>query len=414
MRQPTPASTARRQFLKFLAASPYIAACGGVTAFLERSGLAHTTQMPPDIIADPAEALNVLDFEEAARRKVMPGHWAYMASGVDDDGTLRANSDGYKHVQLRPRRLRDATKVDTSVELFGTFYGSPIFLCPVGGLKAYHPDAELAVARAAKARGTLQVLSTATSTAVEEVNAALGRPVWQQFYAPNSWDVCEKILRRVEAAGCSVIALTVDNTTGRNSETFLRNRPKDLTLCTTCHTGPAGPMPKDRPMYSGIDMSGVKGLDPSMDWAFVDRLRKFWKGKFIIKGIDTREDAQFCLKHGIDAILVSNHGGRATETLRATIEALPEVVGEVAGRIPVFVDGGVRRGTDVFKALALGAKAVGIGRPYVWGLGAFGQAGVDRVLEILQGELRLAMGNCGTEIVSNINRAYVATPDWKP
>ena len=150
-----------------------------------------------------------------------------------------------------------------------------------------------------------------------------------------------------------------------------------------------------------------------MDWAFVDRLRKFWRGKLIIKGLDTREDARLCIDHGIDAILVSNHGGRATETLRATLEALPEVVAAVNGRIPVFVDGGCRRGTDVFKALALGAKAVGIGRPFLWGLGAFGQAGVDRVLEILQGELRLAMGNCGTQTVADITRAYVATPNWK-
>lgn len=166
-------------------------------------------------------------------------------------------------------------------------------------------------------------------------------------------------------------------------------------------------------MYTGIDMTGVAMQNPAMDWGFVDRIRKSWKGKFIIKGIDTHEDARLCLDHGIDGILVSNHGGRATETLRPTIQALPEVVAEVGGRIPVFVDGGFRRGTDVFKALALGAKAVGIGRPFLWGLGAFGQAGVDRVIEIMQGELKLAMGNCGTATVADINRAYVTSPDWK-
>jgi isopentenyl diphosphate isomerase/L-lactate dehydrogenase-like FMN-dependent dehydrogenase len=164
-------------------------------------------------------------------------------------------------------------------------------------------------------------------------------------------------------------------------------------------------------MFDGINMTGIRAPYPAMDWAFVDRLRQFWKGRFVIKGIDTREDARLCVDHGLDGILVSNHGGRATETGRATIEALPEVVAEVGGRIPVFLDGGVRRGTDVFKALALGAKAVGIGRPFLWGLGAFGQAGVDRVLEILQGELRLVMGNCGTRTVADITRAYVATPD---
>jgi isopentenyl diphosphate isomerase/L-lactate dehydrogenase-like FMN-dependent dehydrogenase len=160
-------------------------------------------------------------------------------------------------------------------------------------------------------------------------------------------------------------------------------------------------------------MTGVRAPYPSMDWAFVDRLRKFWTGKFIIKGIDTREDAQLCIEHGLDGILVSNHGGRATETGRATIEALPEVIDAVRGRIPVFLDGGVRRGTDVFKALALGAKGVGIGRPFLWGLGAFGQAGVDRVIEILQGELRLVMGNCGTTTVADITRAYVSTPELR-
>ncbi len=413
MAQPTSTSTARREFLKFLAASPYVAALGGVAAFLERGLLAQNTEQAAEVIASPTEALNVLDFEEAAHRKVPPGHWAYMVSGVDDDATLRANREGYKHVQLRPRRLRDATKVDMRIELFGTKYDSPIFLCPTSGHKAFNPGGELAVARAAKARGTLQVLSTATSTGVEDVNKELGRPVWQQFYAPSAWDACEKILNRAQAAGCSVIALTVDNTTGRNSETFLRTRPKNTAQCTTCHESADGPTPHERPMYDGLNLAGVNALDPAMDWMFVDRLRKFWKGKFIIKGIDTREDARLCVDSGVDGILVSNHGGRATETSRATIEALPEVVAEVRGRFPVFIDGGIRRGTDAFKALALGATAVGIGRPYIWGLAAFGQAGVDRVLEILQGELKLAMGNCGTQTLSDITRTYVATPNWK-
>jgi 4-hydroxymandelate oxidase len=404
-------SAARREFLKFLVASPYVAALGGVASFLEQRTLAQPGQGAAEALANPADALNVLEFEEAARRKVMPGHWAYMASGVDSDVTLRANRDGYSHVQLRPRRLRDATKVDMRVELFGTTYNSPIFLCPTGGEKSFHADGELAVARAARARGTLQFLSTATSTGVEDVNKALGRPVWYQLYAPPAWEANELILSRVEAAGCSVIALTVDNTTGRNSETYLRTRPRDLTSCGACHEG--GPGGGPRPMTANLTMPGGRGSNPAMDWAFVERLRKFWKGKFIIKGIDTHEDALLCIEHGIDGILVSNHGGRSTETGRATIEALPEVVAAVGGRVPVFVDGGVRRGTDVFKALALGAKAVGIGRPFLWGLGAFGQAGVDRVLEILQGELKLVMGNCGTRTVADITRAYVATPDWK-
>ena len=410
-----PDLNARRQFLKFLAASPYVAAFGGVAAFLERGVSAQNSQEPSAVISDPAQALNVFDFEEVAHRKVRPGHWAYMASGVDDDGTLRANQEAFKHIELRPRRLHDATKVDMHVELFGTVYDSPIFTCPTGSEKSIHPQGELAVARADKARGTLQFLSTATSTPVEDVNKALGRPVWFQLYAPTNWDACEKILQRVEASGCTVIALTVDNTTGRNSETYLRTRPKDLTQCAACHgnSGDPGTSVKERPMYDGIDMTGIRLQNPAMDWAFADRIRKAWKGKFIIKGIDTREDALLAIDHGLDGILVSNHGGRSTETLRATIQALPEVVAAVDNRIPVFVDGGFRRGTDVFKALALGAKGVGIGRPMLWGLGAFGQPGVERVLEILQGELKMAMGNCGTRTVADITPAYVETPGWK-
>ena len=394
----------RRRFLDFAAASPWAGALAGTAAL---------AQGDAGLIASPADALNVFDFEEVAHRKVQPGHWAYMSSGVDDDVTLRANREGYSHLELRPRRLRDATKVDMRVELFGTTYDSPIFTCPTGGEKSFHPDGELGVARAAKAHGTLQLLSTSTSTGVEDVNKALGRPVWYQLYAPSSWDACQKILDRVSNAGCRVVLLTVDNTTGRNSETYMRTRPRNLAQCGACHQGAQpGTAVSERRMYDGIDMTGVNTQNPAMDWVFLDRLRKAWKGQLLIKGIDTGEDAKLALDHGLDGILVSNHGGRSTETGRATIEALPEVVAAVGGRIPVFVDGGVRRGTDVFKALALGAKAVGIGRPMLWGLGAFGQPGVERVLTILQAELKMAMGNCGTRTLADINRSYVTPAPW--
>jgi isopentenyl diphosphate isomerase/L-lactate dehydrogenase-like FMN-dependent dehydrogenase len=384
-----------------------VAAIGGIHAFAQRA------PEIADVINDPKEAFSVMDFEKAAQRKADPVHWAYVASGVDDDTTLRANREGFRHVQLRPRRLRDAVKIDMRTDLFGATYSSPIFTCPTSGEKLLHPDGELAVARATKARGTMQMLSTSTTTGVEDVISAHGSPVWYQLYAPTVWDACERLVRRVEAAGCPVIALTVDNITGRNSETYLRALPKDLHRCLSCHEGGLGPNVKGRKMYDGIDMTGVGTQNPSMTWEIVDHLRKATSLKLLIKGIDTREDARLAVEHGLDGIVVSNHGGRATETGRSTIEALPEVVEEVGGRIPVFLDGGVRRGTDVFKALALGAKAVGIGRPFLWGLGAFGQAGVERVLEILQGELKLVMGNCGTQNVAAIDRSYVATPDWR-
>jgi len=404
--------TARREFLKFLAASPYVASLGGVAAFLRQGILAQNSQQTSDLISKPADALNVFDFEEVAHRNVAPGHWAFMTSGVDDDATIRANREGFQHIELRPRRLRDATKVDMRVNLFGTTYNSPIFTCPTGGQKSFHPDGELAVARADKAYGTPQYLSTATSTSVEEVNAALGRPVWYQVYAPRTWEGCQKLLTRVAAAGCTVIALTVDTSPGGHAETYLRTRPKDLRQCAACHDVKGeNILVRGRPMREGLDAAG--GMPQPLDWAYVDRIRQFWKGKFVIKGLTTREDARMAVDHGIDGIHVSNHGGRVTETLQATIEALPEVVDEVNGRVPVLVDSGFRRGTDVFKALALGATAVGIGRPMLWGLGAFGQPGVERVLEILQGELKLVMGNCGTRTVADITRAYVEMSNRK-
>lgn len=167
-------------------------------------------------------------------------------------------------------------------------------------------------------------------------------------------------------------------------------------------------------MYAPVaDFPGVTRTYDGLDWAYADKMRNLWKGKFVIKGILTREDARLAIEHGFDAIQVSNHGGRATETGESTIETLPEIVAEVNKKVPILVDGGFRRGTDVFKALALGATAVGIGRPILWGLGAFGEAGVDRVMEIMQRELRLVMGNCGTARIAEIEREFVSTPDWR-
>ena len=192
-----PTSTPRREFLRFLAASPYVAASGGLAAFLQLPGASaqDAGAASADLIPNAADALNVFDFEEVAHRKVMPGHWAYMASGVDDDATLRANREVFKHVQLRPRRLHDAT-LSTRAWICSVPPTTARFSCPTGSERSFLYDGELSVARAAKARGTLQCLSTMTSTAIEDVNKALGRPVWYQLYAPSTWDACEQLLRR--------------------------------------------------------------------------------------------------------------------------------------------------------------------------------------------------------------------------
>ena len=391
----TTACDSRRRFLRFLAASPLAAR-------------AWAQQTSPQL-SSAAEALSVGDFEAMTRNVLPPAHLGYLLTGVDDDLTLAANREGFRHFNLRARRLVDASKPDLKTELFGSTWEMPLFVCPVGGQKAFHPEGEAAVARAAKTKKVVQILSTVTSTPVEDVARNLGAPPWYQLYMPQSWEGTEKMVRRVEAAGCPVLVWTVDLLSGRNTETAERFRRRDTRNCASCHTAPFGSV-SQRPMFQGIE-GGMN--PPAADWSYVDRLRKMTRMKLILKRIDTRDDAILCREHGVDAVLVSNHGGRATETLRSTIEALPEVVSEAGSRVPVFVDGGFRRGTDVFKALALGAKAVGVGRPFLWGLGAFGQVGVDRVIEILQGELKLVMGNCGTRTVADINRSYIAAPDLK-
>jgi isopentenyl diphosphate isomerase/L-lactate dehydrogenase-like FMN-dependent dehydrogenase len=396
----TSASANRRRFLRFLAGSP----------LLSKAWAQPAAVVSNSVLSNPKAALNVMDFEEAARKALPPAHWGYLATGVDDDLTLQANREGFKHIQLRPRRLVDVTSPDLTVELFGRTWETPIFLCPVGSQKTFHRDGELAVARAAKARRHLQILSTVTSYPVEDVAQALGAPPWYQLYMPSTWDATEKIVRRVEAAGCPVLVWTVDLPAGRNSETLERFRRMDGRDCTMCHaTARGGGGVADvvmKPMFKGTGVIGIN--PPAATWEYLDRLRKLTKMKLLLKGIETREDAILARDHGVDGIVVSNHGGRATEDLRPTIESLPEVIDAVGEQIPVLVDGGFRRGSDIFKALALGARAVGIGRPYIWGLGAFGQEGVERVLEILRAELQLVMRQCGTPSVKRIRRDSVA------
>jgi len=378
----------RREFLRFLAASP-----------LAASALAQDA--PP--ITRAGDALSVSDFETLTGGKLPPAHLGYLMSGVDDDATLKRNREGFQHFQLRARRLVDVSKIDLRTEMFGVSWEAPIFLCPVGGQKMFHPEGEVAVARAAKAKKTTQILSTVSSAPVEQVAQALGRPLWYQMYMPTNWAGTEKMVRRAEAAGCPVLVWTVDLLGGRNTETAARMRRADTRNCAACHTDGVGSL-KGRPMLDGIE-GGIN--PPAANWTYLDRLRKLTKMKLIIKGIDTAEDARLCREHGADAVLVSNHGGRATETLRSTIESLAEVVDAVGSQIPVLVDSGFRRGTDIYKALALGARAVGIGRPYIYGLTAFGQEGVERVLDILQAELRRTMGQCGTPAIKDITRAAV-------
>ena len=382
----------RRRFFEYLAASP---ACFAATEFVP---------------AKPEDAINVLDFEAAARKKLPPAHFGYIATGVEDDYTLQANREAFRHYQLRPRRLVDVRGVNTAVSIYGRTWDTPILLAPTGSHHAFHEDAELAVARASRSRKTLQILSTASTTSVEDVNTAVGDPVWYQLYATSKWAVTEKLVKRAEAAGCPVLVVTIDLPTGRKTETEIRYRMQDTRDCLACHPkgglGTAGFFTR-KPMFKGLDMTGETLFAPALTWESIRRIRQMTSMKVVLKGIVTREDAVLSRENGVDGVVVSNHGGRAEESGRGSLDCLPEVLDGVSGAMPVFVDGGFRRGTDIFKALALGARAVCIGRPYLWGLGAFGQPGVEAVIDMLRKELTLAMQQCGTRSIAEIKPSYV-------
>jgi isopentenyl diphosphate isomerase/L-lactate dehydrogenase-like FMN-dependent dehydrogenase len=415
--EPRDRAVYRRRFLQFLAGSPLVAA--GVLESLAAEGPRAGVKLPDpipwaplrteDLIKSPKEAINVFDFEPVCRVNVPPAHFGYMASGIDDEVTLRANREGFLKFQLRPRRLVDVSKVDMSTDILGVRYNSPIVLAPIGSHKAYHAEGEIAVARATKAGGHLQILSNQTTSSPEDVAEARGAPIWMQLYATNKWEVSKAFVTRMESAGCLAVAVTVDRNGGRNQETLFRLRATDARNCGTCHDRSSLQANyRTRPMYQGVDLSGLTSIQSSaMTWDFFKRLRDVTKMKILAKGILAHEDAELAVKHGLDGIIVSNHGARSEDSGRSTIDALPEILAAVKGRIPVLVDSGFRRGTDVVKALCMGATAVCVGRPYIWGLGAFGQPGVERVLELLRVETRAAMQQVGAPSIKQLTPAMV-------
>lgn len=417
---------ARRQLLRFFAASPLLTATslGAITTLLtanSHQALAQSYDVlrgsrrafgPDGIITAPTDALDVFEFEPAAKKAVLsqdaPAHWGYLQSGVDGDVTRDANHTAFAKYNIRVQRLIDARKIDTSVKIFGETWASPIFMCPVSSLGAYDPEAGVTVARAAAKRNHQMILSTVDNASIVDVNKAHGRPAWFMLYPTDDWNVTRALVQRAESAGSPAIVLTVDRQGGRNTETLFRERRQDLRECSGCHTPGFTNEVSRKANFSDIDVSKVTNLyGTGMTWEFVDRLRGIVKGKLVLKGIMTGEDAKEALRHGVDGLIVSNHGGRAEESGQATIGVLAEVVDSVGGRIPVLIDGGVRRGTDVLKALALGATAVGIGRPYVWGLASFGEAGVDRVLQILDDEFITIMRQVGALDITHITRRCV-------
>ena len=424
---------ARRRFLAFLAASPLFVAdardmlaraagtsapgsnaMGFASRLLEETAVADAVTT----IRSAAEALDVFDFEPVAKSRIPVAHWGYMAGGVDDDATIQANRDGFAKWALRPRRLVDTSHVDASVSLLGATFPSPIVINPVGYQRGFHPEGELAVARAAKAKNHLQVLSTVSTTSIADVVAARGAPIWYQLYqSPGDWARTKQMLQRAEREGASAVVFTVDLLAGSNRETMIRSARQDKRNCIACHTG-GPPVPGLNGQVAATGQPRVPMLNgypavprepevgtPTWDW--VKRLQDTTSLPVLLKGIVTKEDAELAVAQGIRGLFCSNHGGRAENSHRATVASLPEVVQGTQGKIPVILDGGVRRGTDAFTALALGATAVGIGRPYIWGLGAFGQEGVEMVLTLLRKETELVMAQCGAPTIAKITRAHV-------
>ncbi|HUD89588.1 MAG TPA: alpha-hydroxy acid oxidase [Xanthobacteraceae bacterium] len=408
-------ATSRRRFIKFLAASPLFA--GSSLAALAQEGSFPERRPDPyvwaprdydHLISSPKEALDVFDFEPVMHKNVPAAHFGYMASGVDDDVTLRANREGFLKFQLRPRRLVDVSTIDMSTEILGQSYETPIIIDPTGGHKAYHPDGEEGVARAAKTGDHLMILSTQASTSVADVIAARGRPIWSQLYATNKFEVAKHHVESMERQGSIAVAVTVDRSGARNQETAMRLKALDTRQCAACHDNSSleASMRHD-PIYEGADLSGLTNIQSSaMTWDYIKRLRDVTKMKMVLKGILAWEDAKIAAESGIDAIIVSNHGGRADESGRSTIESLPEIIA-ASGTMPVLIDSGFRRGTDIVKALCMGAKGVAVGRPYLWGLGAFGEPGVERVLQILRTELMVAMQQVGAPSLRDLKPAMV-------
>ena len=393
----------RRKFLKYVAASPAYAALGG-------AALAHDPETGDKVTA-PGHALDIFDLKATAKNALPPAHYAYMATGVNADKMLRANREGFENYYLRSHRLVDVTSIDMSVDIFGEKWPTPIVLAPAGSQRAFHADGELGTARAARVRNHLQILSTVSSTPIEAVAEARGAPIWFQLYTSGGWPGVRKMLRRAENAGCPIVVFTVDLpiTAAPARHNLARAIREDTRDCTACHGGTREqPETRPKPMFDGIDTSlGGRG-DLPLTWEFLERLRQETTMKVVVKGIVTAEDAERCIELGVDGIIVSNHGGRADDSGRGAIDSLAEVSPAVDGRALLMMDSGVRRGTDIIKALALGADAIMIGRPYLWGLASFGQSGVERALEILQEELRIAMEFAGTPTINSIDSRSIA------
>jgi 4-hydroxymandelate oxidase len=383
----------RKQFLKWIGLSSLYAA-------MPLSGFSRETSALSESAAfDPETINNVFDLENRARLVLGTDAMDYLNGGADDLRTVEVNSGAFQKIQIRARRLIDVRNIDTKIDLFGETLDYPVLLSPVGFQQLFHPLGEIATAKAAGALNFKMIISSVSNHSVTEIVRQSGISPWFQLYPSPDRNVTKNLLEQAEAAGCTVCALTVDTPVVGNRE---NSGPNLLKLIES------GEMRMGN--FDGILPKGMSFTDPGMTWDMIAWLKANSSMKIVLKGIVTREDAALAKEYGADGIIVSNHGGRQLESNRATIDCLPEIVEEINGEMPVLIDGGIRRGTDIFKALAMGAQAVCIGRPYCWGLGAFGQPGVELALEILKSELIRNMQLAGTVSIPGISSSFIERP----
>ena len=381
----------RRQFIKWVSLSSFSLALP-----LPFTSCNFENNPKVDSPTDLSNMKNVFDFEKLSRKIMGEDALLYLNGGSDDLRTVELNSEAYQEIQIRARRLIDVTNVSTKVKLFGQALENPIILSPVGFQKFFHPDGEIASAKASVKKKHQMIVSSVSNYSVNEIADQSQANLWFQLYPTVDRKVTKKLLERAEKAGCKVCVLTVDSP-------VLGNRERGGTTLTKLMEGKVLKMGN----YEGILPDGTTFDDAGMTWEIIEWLRANCDMKIVLKGIVTKEDAALSIKHNVDGIIVSNHGGRQLESLRPTIECLPEIAEEINGKIPILIDGGIRRGTDIFKALALGATAVCVGRPFCWGLGALGQQGVEMVLDILKAELIRDMQLAGTASIEKISRNHI-------
>jgi 4-hydroxymandelate oxidase len=402
----------RREILQTLAAI-----LGSVS--VPRSSSAHATKVASPTRQAPAQGAtqpkpvspqlaNLLDYEGAAQLRLSKMAFDYVAEGAADEVTLGRNRDCLSAIRLNPRVLADVSRLNTQIDLLGQKLDFPILLAPAAFHKLMDPEGEIATARGASAAGAVLVASSVSTTSIEEIAKSTRGPLWFQLYVQRDRGFTRELVQRAEASGCRALCVTVDSPVPGTRNREMRDAFHLLPGMTLANfRGLQTPRDDESQMSAAVREIYNVLMDPKLTWDGIDAIRSYAKVPVVLKGILNPEDARLAVAHGVDGVLVSNHGGRQLDTVPATIEALPRVVESVGGRIPVLMDGGIRRGTDVIKALALGARAVLIGRPYLWGLAVDGAAGVEQVIHILRREFLTAMALCGKSTISQIGRDLI-------